>query len=116
MKNLSPLHIGVEIVLAGLVWLLLRRQNNSRALMAVVEAGLGLVKKRFEAATMGLHIRLLLAERQLKGTQGALPGSFAVVKRSHVLRWPRRQETGDPPQLSRGEMDLLHKVRQISQE
>jgi hypothetical protein len=93
---LHGFHLAVELVLAAVVWVLLRRLHTARQSARALETELGLVKKRFEAATSGLHIRLLEVERRTKPAAGAAAAGAS----------PR-------PPLNRGEWDLLRKVREL---
>jgi hypothetical protein len=86
----------VETALAGLVWVLLRRIYCSRKRLVVLETEVGLVKKRFEAATAGFHIRLLHLEQQTKRAAAAVAG------------------TSLPHQANRGEYELRMKIRQLT--
>jgi hypothetical protein len=94
-------HLAVELLLAALVWVLLRRLHAARQAARALETELGLVKKRFEAATSGLHIRLLDVERRSKLAAGAAAGASP------------RPASPQPAPLNRGESDLLRKVRQL---
>ena len=98
-------HILVEAVLAALVWVLLSRLHAARKTAMVLQTELGLVKKRFEAATAGFHIRLLQVEKQTKVAAGAAAGAG---RSAQVLSLS--------PQLNRGEYDLMRKVRQLGSE
>ncbi len=95
------IHFAIEAVLAALICILYRRGAAARRATIVLETEHGLVKKRFEAATAGLHFRLLQVEKRLR----------------ELLRGTATPETRLPgaTQLSRGEMALLMKVRQISE-
>jgi hypothetical protein len=93
---LHTVHLAVETALAGLIWVLLRRIYCSRKRLVVLEAEVGLVKKRFEAATAGFHIRLLHLEQQTKRAAAAV----AVA--------------GIPHQGNRGEYELRMKIRQLT--
>lgn len=94
----NGVHMVVEVVLAGLVWVLLHRLHTARRWLTALETELGLVKKRFEAATAGFHIRLLQVEKQTKMAASAAAGAGRV------------------PQLNRGEYDLMMKVRRLGGE
>jgi len=115
--NPNLLHVGhvvVEAALAALVWVLLRRWNAAQRLAAALEIELGLVKKRFEAATAGFHIRLLQVERQSKSTVAAATASVGSGRTFPPAASPSRHAT-EAPALNRGEWDLMMKVRQLTE-
>ena len=93
---LHVVHLTMEAALAALIWVLLRRVYASRQRLTVLETELGLVKKRFEAATAGFHIRLLHLEQQTKRAAAAA----AVASLPHPG--------------NRGEYELRMKVRQLT--
>jgi len=93
---LHAVHLAVEAALAALLWVLLRRVYGSRKRLTVLETEVGLVKKRFEAATAGFHIRLLQVERQTKRVAAAAAAASL------------------PPQANRGEYELRMKIRQLT--
>lgn len=93
---LHMVHLAVETALAALIWVLLRRVYASRKRLMVLETEVGLVKKRFEAATAGFHIRLLHLEQQTKRAAAAV----AVASLPH--------------QVNRGEYELRMKIRQLT--
>ena len=99
-QDLQLIYITFEAILAALVWLLYRRSGQARRERIELEAAQGLMKKRFEAATAGLHFRLQQVERQLKQAPAAArreaPAGLIAARAP----------------LSRGEADLLMKVRQ----
>ncbi len=100
-SNPQFLHFAIEAVLAAVVCLLYRRGESIRRRGIRLETEHGLVKKRFEAATAGLHIRLLQVEMRLKERRRSSAPPEACV--------------ADAAQFSRGELALLMKVRQIGQ-
>ncbi len=93
---LHLVHLAVETALAALIWILLRRLYASRQRLRVLETEVGLVRKRFEAATAGFHIRLLHLEQQTK--RAAATAAVALL----------------PHQGNRGEYELRMKVRQLT--
>ncbi len=101
MTDIQLLHVTAETMLAALVWVLYRRQNGAARRLAALEAEQGLARKRTEAATGGLHIRLLGLERS--GRQAAAPAAVTAPL-----------PPAPKPQLNRGELDLLMKVRQLT--
>jgi hypothetical protein len=118
-SDLELIHIGVETILAGLVWVLFRRAEAARCEIIAREAECGLIKKRFEAATAGLHFRLLHVERLWKQA-AAWKAPIQSRREWPASPPPARAANGNPrgsavarTQLSRGEMDLLLKVRQL---
>src|SRR5262245_49410351 len=93
------IHFAIEAALAVLMWVLHWRGEAIRRRAVALETEHGLVKKRFEAATAGLHFRLLHVEKRLKEL---LRGTAAPETRMSGMA-----------ELSRGEMALLMKVREI---
>jgi hypothetical protein len=90
-------HFGVELLLGAFIGVLYGRARRWRRELAALETDQGLTKKKFEAATAGLHIRLLSVEQRSR----PLPATAAPT--------PQRS-------LSRGEMDLLMKIRRLREE
>ena len=115
INDLHLIHFTLEALLAVLAWVLFRRLDAARRRIGALETAQGLMKRRSEAATAGLHSRLLHVERQLKQPLASPPGSLGAGKRTNGA------ESLKPSgamvartQLSRGEFDLLMKVRQLN--
>jgi hypothetical protein len=112
-------HIAVESVLAALVWALSRRASACRRRMIVLETAQELMKKKFEAATAGLHLRLLWLERQCRQSP-ARPRPDAAGWQAELAKALESEPDGKParpPQdkrrLSRGELELQEKIRRL---
>ncbi|HYM10983.1 MAG TPA: hypothetical protein VEU62_09625 [Bryobacterales bacterium] len=123
-SGLQLIPLALEAILAALVWLLYRRAGGARRDLLALETAQGLMKKRFEAATAGLHLRLLHVERQLRQAPPEIPSAGRVALRTvetherSIVPPAVRPLAADPThprdRLSRGEMDLLRKVRQLT--
>ncbi len=117
--HLPWMQIGVAALAAFALGVLYRWASALRRDILALELEHGLMKKRFEAATGGLHVRLLQVERRLR------PIAAAVSLQTGVSAADLRASAGAgearilPPlgaknQLSRGEMELLKKIRQLA--
>ena len=122
---LGLIHLIAETILAGLLWILYRRLIAWQKRLEALENEQALSRKRNEAATAGLHIRLLAVERHARQAAAA-PGPIrvlAVSKPAAAAAAPPRRDGAAPQpepgpaaplsQLSRGERDLLAKLRQL---
>jgi len=114
MNPFSYSHVAITTLLAALVWMLYRRQYSLRRRLTALESELGLVKKRFEAATAGLHIRVLTVEKYARQGRAVTPsaaGAAAVGSRRLPAGGPA--EPPPPAALSPGEQDLWRKLRRL---
>jgi len=102
LEHLHIFHIAVELMLASAVLMLAQRLHSRRRSLTAIETELGLIKKRYEAATAGFHIRLLRVEAQSR--MGTATAGTA-----------RSGRTGTVVQFNRGERELLMKVRRLAQ-
>jgi hypothetical protein len=106
INDLHVIHFTVEAILVALIGVLFRRLEAARREMRALGTAQGLMKRRFEAATAGLHTRLLAVERAVKQHAAAARPTLELVR------------SGDPAikktQLSRGELEVLMKVRQLN--
>jgi hypothetical protein len=143
--NLPQIGIAANAILAVMLWRLHRLNEQLRERIGAAETEQGMAKKRVEAATGGLHIRVLQVERRAR--QAASAGAAAQAAAQPFLQ-PAPPRTGTasagvhngtysmPPvvftsagvpgirkispasitkaQLSRGEIELLRKIRQLS--
>lgn len=119
VNDLTLIHFTVEAGLAAVVWLLYRRLEAVRSELPAIGATQEKAKRRSEAATGGLHMRLLTVERYLRQTHAqahaAAPAAAPVARRTAPAEAAAPAAAIAPKgQLTRGEMDLFLKVRQMN--
>jgi|GEM_PF-6706050 len=111
--------IGLGALAVFVLCALYRRAGALRRDILALELEHGLMKKRFEAATGGLHVRLLQVERRLRPIGAAVSQRTAASAPDLGASAGAGEEQIPPPleaknQLSRGEMELLKKIRRLA--
>lgn len=106
INDLHVIHFTAEAILLALIGVLFRRLETARREMRAFETAQGLMKRRFAAATAGLHVRLLAVERAVKEHAAAARPAPELARGGEAAV--------SKTQLSRGELELLMKVRQLN--
>lgn len=114
IHDLDVIHFTLEGALAGLAGMLFRRLDAARRQIVALETAQGAIRRRFEAATAGLHTRLLTVERASKQLHTVSNANASPARRPAPELLRGGGALAAKTQLSRGEMELLTKVRQLS--
>ncbi len=113
-SELGYIQIGVEAALAGLVWWLFCRDEALRGRLAAVETAQNLTQEKLAAAVGDLHQRLQQAEK--RGQSPPARGEPDAPQIAEAVRRRRAASSrADTLGLSRGERDLLVKVKELGQ-
>ena len=111
-SELLYVQVGVEAALAGLAWWLYCRGETIRGRLADWETEHGLTQKKLETAVGDLHQRLQQAEKRWQAPparkEPGVPRLPEPARYAKALA-PRTEALA----LSRGERDLLAKVREL---